>query len=82
MERKDFTFTTNARGYMIQYKGQNIGGAGISNDAPNPRGHHVRINLKYNGLSAEATIRAILHGMASTYMAETIQRIDKEEDSP
>lgn len=29
LKREDFSYTANSRGYMLEYKGQSIGGAGL-----------------------------------------------------
>lgn len=76
MDRKDFNVVANSRGYQIQYKGQNIGGAGIAGDAKAPTGKaawkQTQDYLHYGNMD----IQAILAGHGRKDMLEVIARID------
>ena len=78
MERKDFGFTYNVRGYMIKYKGINIGGAGIAPDARGPHGGGVAVQLGQYQKEAEITIQGILSGNPGRHYALEVGRIDEE----
>jgi len=77
MDRKDFNVAANSRGYQIQYKAKNIGGAGIASDAKSPTGRgawkQTQDNLKYGNMD----IQAILSGKGRRGMLEAIARIDE-----
>lgn len=62
----DFNYKYNARGYEVTFRNQFIFGAGISNEAPNPRGHHVHMNLEDNRKYAEMKIADIISGKDKT----------------
>ena len=76
MDRKDFNVVANSRGYQVQYKGKNIGGAGISADAKAPTGRaawkQTQDYLKYGDMA----IQDILAGDGRKDMLEAIARID------
>ena len=72
IDEKDISYSYNSRGYMMYYKGQPIGGAGIAASA---RGH--RSNLKLFRDHAEVTKRSIMRG-GETYMQEQIKKIDAD----
>ncbi|HUS04438.1 MAG TPA: hypothetical protein VMY79_02820 [Dehalococcoidia bacterium] len=78
MDRKDFNVIANSRGHQVQYKGKNIGGAGIASDAKSPRGkaawEQTQDNLEYGNMD----IQAILSGNGRKDMLEVIARIDEE----
>lgn len=71
MDRKDFSYTYDYFGYMIQYKNQNIGGAGVIE-----RSKKLKSNLKLYKEEAESTISDILQGRIDSHMLEVIKRID------
>jgi len=79
MDRKDFDVVANSRGYQVQYKGKNIGGAGIDADAKAPRGKaawkQTEDYLKYGSMA----IQDILAGNGRKDMLEAIASIDKQE---
>lgn len=73
---EDITYTCNNRGYMMYYKGQPIGGAGIDKRAAR--------NCKKNTLlfqkSAEATKRQLVAGCGGKYMMDLIRAIDNARE--
>ena len=71
---EDITYTYDTRGYMMYYKGQPIGGAGIDRTA---RAH--RSNLSIFKRSAEATKRELVAGLGGEYMKSCILAIDRAE---
>ena len=79
MERKDFSVIANSRGYQIQYKGQNIGGAGISGEAKSPRGRAARKQIDDYLRYGQSGIEAILGGYGETRFSKIIAQIDSEE---
>jgi hypothetical protein len=61
MERSDFSYNYNANGYMIQYKGKNIGGAGVMLPRRKPlRGKQSMSNCKYFQEQAELAISNLI----------------------
>jgi hypothetical protein len=76
MEGKDFNVIANSRGYQVQYKGHNIGGAGISGAAKGPTGRQankqVQDYLKYGNMD----IDAILAGHGRPDMVAEVNKID------
>ena len=74
IKREDITYNYGYFGYMIKYKGKNIGGAGTKE-----KGKKTQANLKYNKDMAELEMRNIMEGIISTYMAESIRKIEEEE---
>jgi len=77
MELKDFTYTCNARGYMIQYKGQNIGGAGISKDALSPRGRAAKKQISDYHQLIKLEIDALIRGTGQPRFLEAIKNIEE-----
>ena len=76
MQRDDFKARVNSRGYDVTYKGTFIAGAGIAPEAPNPRGHNVRKNIRDNSLYAEMLIEDILSGKDRQHVL-LVKAIDK-----
>lgn len=76
MNRMDFNVVANARGYQVQYKEQNIGGAGISSDAKAPRGRAAWKQTQDYLSYGNEDCRAILEGHGRKDMLEAIARID------
>lgn len=70
----DITYSYDTRGYMMYYKGEPIGGAGILKSAKG-----CRANLKLFREQAAATKRELLSGRGSKYMLDEIAKIDKKE---
>lgn len=70
---EDITYTYNNRGYMMYYKGQPIGGAGIDKRAA----RSCRRNIPLFQKSAEATKRQLVAGCGDSYMMNLIRAIDK-----
>jgi hypothetical protein len=81
MERKDFNVIANGRGYQVQYKGHNIGGAGISREAKGPRGGQVHAQIQDYLKDGRSDIDAILSGRGRPDMLKCISEIDKEEEN-
>jgi|25BtaG_2_1085352.scaffolds.fasta_scaffold05842_2 hypothetical protein len=61
LKEKDFTFSADSRGYMIKYKGFNIGGASIRSDKK-MHWRHAQQNVKDNATSARSAISQIITG--------------------
>lgn len=74
--RKDFTYEYSSRGYMLFYKGQPIGGAGILHSARGPVGRQVAPQLAENKKDAETAIQNILVGNPGRIYKEAIEKID------
>ena len=79
LNREDFNFTYNHRGYMIQYKNQNIGGAGIHKNAKGSRGRAAASDREYYKEDAERTIQNLISGKGRQYIRENIEKIDIKE---
>lgn len=71
----DVSYTYDTRGYMMYYKDQPIGGAGI---LPSAKG--CRSNLKLFKHSAEIDKHRILQGIDARYMEE-IKRVNQRTTS-
>lgn len=72
---EDIHYSYDTRGYMMYYKGQPIGGAGIDKYAKGSRG-----NLRLFRESAEVTKRELVRGGGSQYMKDCILKIDQAEE--
>ena len=76
-ERKDLSYSYNSKGYMIQYKGQNIGGAGTNSD----KNAHWKIQKKDRAMykqEAETAIDNIVNGHMHPYMQKAIDKINSQ----
>ena len=76
MRKDDFKAKVNAREYEVTYKGHFIAAAGISDEAPNPKGHNARKNIEDNRLYAEMLIEDILSGKDRQHVL-LVEAIDK-----
>ena len=76
INEKDLHYEYSSRGYMLYYKGEPIGGAGISKRA---RGHRGNVNM-FRDL-AKAEKQAILSGRGSKYMLANIKEIDEHDSN-
>jgi len=74
-KREDFTFTYDHFGYMIQYKGLPVGGAGCIKPYYNSK-RRVPSNLQFYKEQAEITINAILDNRIVPHMKKAMQQID------
>ena len=74
MNANDIHYTYNTRGYMMYYKDQPIGGAGIDKYAKG-----CRSNLSLFKEAAAATKRDLLAGRGSKYMMDCIREIEQTE---
>lgn len=79
MDRKDFNVVANSRGYQVQYKGKNIGGAGIAGDAKGPTGRAASIQAQDYLRYGSRDIEAILAGHGRKDMLENISRIASDD---
>ncbi len=77
MKREDFTADVDRYGYMIKYKGQNIGGAGVT-QRNQMRGSVAESNRKYYRESSNTDIDALLSGRGAKRYLEAIEKIDNE----
>jgi hypothetical protein len=58
LKREDFTYRATANGYWLQYKGKEIGGAGVKLPRETPlRGRQVEANRKFFSEQAQISIR-------------------------
>lgn len=73
MRKDDFGYIATAEGYMLQYKGHDIGGAGIIGKY---RGSRKRAQILEYSRIAEAEINRILSGNLGRY-EKPIRAIDK-----
>lgn len=71
MNESDISYSYDTRGYMMYYKGQPIGGAGILKSAKG-----CRSNLKLFREQAAAEKRNLLAGRGSPLMMKYIREID------
>lgn len=73
LNRKDFTYSATSSGYMIQYKGQNIGGAGTLQ--PYKGRKRAQQAAEYQA-SAELCITYLVEGHGQQRFLDAIERID------
>lgn len=71
----DLTFTSDAYGYMLQYKGQNIGGAGLMHRNP-MHWKHAKANRAMFAADAERAIAAIEAGKGQARYMRVIDQIN------
>jgi hypothetical protein len=76
MERIDFSYQCNDRGYTIKYKGQNIGGAGIIGQN---KGHwrNKRKDILMYKQHAISSIENLLNGNGESRFLKVIENINK-----
>lgn len=74
MDTSRLSFKADARGYMITYKGQNLGGAGVMNKPKHWR--HQQKNIQQFTEHARMEIRDIKAGRVIPRYAEMIEEID------
>jgi hypothetical protein len=80
IERKNLSYTYDADGYMLTYKGRPIGGAGVKLPREKPlHWKHARANRHDNQQSAEREIAALIAGNGQGRFLEVITRIDAEQ---
>ena len=77
LKREDFSYTYNAEGYMLQYKGKNIGGAGILGKFSG-RGRAVTKQMQYYAEQANEEIQLIINGNGQARFYEVIRRIEAQ----
>lgn len=75
--KEDFSFTVNAEGYMIAYKGKNIGGASIMGKSKS-RGRARAKDMEDYRESAKRDIERIINGTWSTNYIKAINEINGE----
>lgn len=81
LSRKDFTFKSDADGYMIYYKYHPIGGAGVKLPREKPlHWRHRNADLRNNRKYAQVTIDSILDGRIDKHMKQAIDKIIKEAE--
>ena len=71
----DIHYEYDSRGYMMFYKGNPIGGAGIGKEAKG-----CRSNVELFHECAKRTKERICAGYIDRYMLEVIERIDSENE--
>jgi len=79
LNREDFNVMAGSRGYQVQYKGTNIGGAGIADDAKGPRGSQAVKQLDENLRHGQIDIDNLLSGNGRPDMIEAIVQIDRDQ---
>lgn len=77
--RADFSYTATASGYMIQYKGQNIGGAGTLQPY---KGRKRVQQATAHGASAMRCITELVAGRGQQRFLYAIERIDNPAPLP
>jgi len=70
MQKSDFSFSYGYYGYMIKYKGHNIGGAGTIE-----RGRRKKQNLRFYLEQAKITLDEIQRGIIPQFMLDKIKEI-------
>lgn len=75
INREDFTAEVNAEGYMIKYKGQTLGGAGIIGKSKS-RGEARMGDLKNYRETADREMDNLANGIGRPDMLETIKTIN------
>lgn len=73
MDINQLGYRYDAYGYMLTYKGKNLGGCGVSK-----RSRLNRSNLSYYKYRAERDIEDIKNNRGCFRYLEVIERIDKE----
>ena len=64
---EDFSYEANSRGYMLKYKGQSIGGAGILPGASGPTSKRGTKQIQENTRYAKIDIQNIMFGNPGHY---------------
>ena len=77
LKREDFSYEANSRGYMLKYKGQCIGGAGILSGIDTPTGIKGLKQIHDYAENAEIDIQDIMFGNPGHY-GTLIEEINKE----
>lgn len=77
MKREEFSYTCNAEGYLIQYKGKNIGGAGIIGKFSG-RGISVRKQQQDYAETANREIQYIVNGNGQARFYKAMKKIDEQ----
>ncbi|MHA1287207.1 MAG: hypothetical protein ACTSPB_07350 [Candidatus Thorarchaeota archaeon] len=67
LRREDFSYEANTRGYMLKYRGQSIGGAGISSGIFGPNGKKEVRHTQDFADFAETDIQDIMFGNPGHY---------------
>jgi len=67
LRREDFSYEANSRGYMLMYKGQSIGGAGIFTGTAETTGIDEYKQMQDFVESAETDIQDIVFGNPGRY---------------
>jgi hypothetical protein len=76
---KDFTYSYNTDGYMIQYKGHDIGGASVMLPRSKPlHWQHAKKNRIQFKENAEREIKHLINGYGQSRFITAIQRIDNK----
>ena len=78
MNRQDFSYTYNDKGYMLQYKGHNLGGAGTMPSGKPKHWRHKRADLEMYREECEREIRHILSGNGQGRFLEIIKGVDSK----
>lgn len=79
-DRARFTYSADANGYMIFYRGKPIGGAGVKLPREKPlHWKHARANVKENGEQARRSIAELNTGNGEARFRAVMQRIDAED---
>lgn len=71
-------FTADSNGYMLTYKGQNLGGAGVLRRSRPLRGNQRRDNARMFAEDAKREIAALVAGGGQARFRQIIHQIDGE----
>lgn len=83
LQRSDFTYQVTARGYMLQFRGQSIGGAGTLPTDKRMHWQHVRSNTNLFREQAEMRIQNLLAGRGEPRFWSLIKEVQAHEpDNP
>jgi len=76
--REDFSFTYDAYGYMLKFRGRNLGGAGLAHRDPMSQ-KHQGANLALFYKQAEMEIQDLLAERGQGRFKKIIDEVIKEE---
>ena len=78
---ESLAFTSNAYGYMLTYRGENIGGAGNARREPK-HWRHARADVAMFHDDARREVAALRAGTGQRRMREVIEAIDAKHSAP
>lgn len=81
LKRIDFNYTSDKRGYMVTYKGHQIGGASILGDGSHIRGSAAVKQAMDNAKDAERTIQTLMAGGGHPVHRNALNAIIRENEA-